>query len=316
MTPSLLLVEGLPGCGKSTTAQFLARQLELACRSVRWHYEQEANHPVFARPYSGSTWQGYFEDRLGRWAAFAAEVKAGTEVRILESALFQTPLLTLLRADVETDIILRYLALVQDVLRPLGPMVLYLRHPRPDEAVHRIGDHRGFRWVSGHVQQLDVSPFAVARRISGMPGLLAYWRDHAAMCERALTASPLRTLVVDVATGTWDERRQRMLDMLGVPWTKEPPTAPGYLDRFAGTYRGAGAGSRPCAIDVHAGGLRVNGLLWPDNPLLPRAENVFDLESWPLRAEFDEDGHGAITGMRLTGPDLQWSSLERAFIRL
>ena len=60
----------------------------------------------------------------------------------------------------------------------------------------------------------------------------------------------------------------------------------------------------------------MNGLLWPDNPLLPRAQNIFDLESWPLRAEFVDDESGSITGMRITGPDIQWGRLERAFTRL
>jgi hypothetical protein len=316
MMPALVLVDGLPGCGKSTTAQFLALKLERARRSARWHYEEEANHPVFAHPFSSSTWRGYFEDRLGGWAAFAAEVKAGVEVRILESALLQAPIMTLLRADVDVNIILLYLARVQDVLRPLDPMVVHLRHPRPEQTVADVGRQRGFRWQSGHIQRFEASEYARARGLAGLPGLLTYWRDHAALCDRALAASPLRALVVDVSVGAWDERRRRILDALSVPWTEEPPVPAAYLARFVGSYRGAGARARECAVELRDARLCLDGLLWPENPLLPRARNLFDVQSWPLQAEFEEDGAGAIVGMRLTGPELTWGRLERVFTRV
>src|SRR5687767_5330975 len=69
----LVLVEGLPGCGKSTTAQFLARQLRRAGYRARWHYEEETPHPVFRRPAESTTWEGYFSEivarREGTWQA-------------------------------------------------------------------------------------------------------------------------------------------------------------------------------------------------------------------------------------------------------
>ncbi len=44
----LILVEGLPGSGKSTTAHALARLLAGRRVPVRWWYEEEINHPVYA----------------------------------------------------------------------------------------------------------------------------------------------------------------------------------------------------------------------------------------------------------------------------
>ncbi len=108
MVPRLILVEGLPRCGKSTTAPFLASQLNRAGQRARWHYEEETPHPVLQARYTGNTWQGYCDDRLERWTRFAAEVEAGTEVRIVESTLLQTPIMTMLREDVDPGVILAF----------------------------------------------------------------------------------------------------------------------------------------------------------------------------------------------------------------
>ena len=43
----LIMVEGVPGTGKSTTAQMVAAAQGAAGRPVRWHYEEEVGHPVF-----------------------------------------------------------------------------------------------------------------------------------------------------------------------------------------------------------------------------------------------------------------------------
>jgi thymidylate kinase len=42
----LIFVEGFPGAGKSTTAQFLARQLARSGGRVRWVYEGEVPNPL------------------------------------------------------------------------------------------------------------------------------------------------------------------------------------------------------------------------------------------------------------------------------
>jgi hypothetical protein len=60
------------------------------------------------------------------------------------------------RRGVAPDTILAFLRSVADLLRPLGPRVVYLAAPDPDTA---------FR----------------SRGVDGFEGLLAYWREHNAL---------------------------------------------------------------------------------------------------------------------------------------
>ena len=264
----------MPGCGKSTTAQFLAAQLRRAGHRARWHYEEETPHPVLQARYEGPTW------------------------------------------DVDPDAIVDHLARVQASLSPLSPLLVYLRHPRPAEVLLPTLARRGPRWEAHHVQVLATTRYAAARGVSGVSGLLAYWREHAELVERAVAASPLGTQVVDVTRGGWDERRRAMLEHLAVPLTADTSVPAASLHRFAGRYRGGAATIRECVIGVREGRLVLDGFFWPANPLLPSGPDTFEPESWPFVLRFASDERGAIRRLELTGPPLGWGRVDGVYDRV
>lgn len=96
---ALILLEGLPGAGKSTTAQWLAIQAERAGRRARWVYEQETPHPVFAgMPQEFDSTEEYVADQVGRWSAFAERMRESGTLAIVDSAFLQRPVFARARA--------------------------------------------------------------------------------------------------------------------------------------------------------------------------------------------------------------------------
>jgi thymidylate kinase len=47
MSAQLILVDGIPGSGKSVVAQTVARPMREADQPVRWSYEEELGHPIY-----------------------------------------------------------------------------------------------------------------------------------------------------------------------------------------------------------------------------------------------------------------------------
>ena len=119
----LIAIEGFPGSGKSTTAQWLARQWQAAGRACRWFYEKQPDHPVVGIPTGADyeTWEDYFAYRRQRRSAFAAEAAAGNTLSIMESALLQYPVFVMLRRGVAADTIVAFLLSVAEIIRPLMP---------------------------------------------------------------------------------------------------------------------------------------------------------------------------------------------------
>lgn len=106
--PALVFVEGLPGSGKSTTAQWIAHEMEVRGRPSRWIYEEEMPHPVLGTmsgPYT--SWKDFLTRRLSGWANFAAAVRASEAVTVVDSTFLQSSEASMLRRNLEPDTILR-----------------------------------------------------------------------------------------------------------------------------------------------------------------------------------------------------------------
>ena len=85
----LLLIEGIPGSGKTTAARRIAEQLAARGIPARWHLEESRSHPVAPRDLRRTAREPGFGPRLlDSWRRFAASAPEG-EVTILEGTLFQ-----------------------------------------------------------------------------------------------------------------------------------------------------------------------------------------------------------------------------------
>ena len=301
--PALVLVEGLPGSGKSTTAQWLAHEMARQGRPARWVYEQEVPHPVLGPPHPAHSWKEHLGNRLAAWARFAAGVRRADAATVVDSAFLQSSVFGMLRRGLDAD-----------TIRPLDPALVYFREPRPDTALRRICEARGMAWTLMHIGACDGATWARARGVSGMDGLLAYWRDHAGVCETAVARTGLRALTVEPPAGDWPARCRLIAEFLGLAWRLGAAPIVTDLVGLVGRYRGQAG--REARLSVRDGGLVMDGLLWGGLRLLPRAPNVFDAESWPFRLTFESDAGGAAARFRLDGPGLPSSRLAGVYDKL
>lgn len=301
--PALVFVEGLPGSGKSTTAQWLAHEMEAHGRPSLWIYEDESPHPVLGPtdvPYA--SWKDFLAHCLSNWACFAAVARVSEAMIVVDSTFLQSSVASMLRRGLDSETILLYLDRVADLVRPLDPALVYFLEADSDTALRRIGERRGMAWTLQHISANDGMAWTRARGLSGLDGLLAYWREHARVCNAAMSRARLRTLTVESGIRDWSVRRQLIAEFLDLPWP--PSTAPFETDltRFVGLYRGESG--RQARLSVRADTLVVEGLLWSGNRLLPRAVDVFDAESWPFRLTFETDVTGVVSRFRVDGPAL------------
>jgi len=310
----LIFVEGFPGAGKSTTAQFLARRFARGGGRVRWIYEGEVPNPLVpSQPAGGDqSWEQFADRRVARWRAFAAAADDQDVTLIPESALLQLPVFTMLRRNVDPSLIVALVARLVEAASPLRPRLVYLARRNPEAAFRALGESRGLAWLLPHVANSVGYTFVQARGLSGLEGLLAYWRAHADLCGAIVDHLDMPKLVLDVDTGDWTERRRRICDFVNVPFEDEPSPEPAELARMAGRY---GDGTREVTIEMVDGRLVLRGSVLLSNAPLPVRRNVFDLESLPVRVSFDADATD-VRGFHCSGPPLAWSSTSGGFRRI
>src|SRR4051812_37106097 len=95
----LILVEGVPGAGKSSTARFVRDALAAEGQPVRWWYEEEQGHPVYAfrnadeiaaviAELVGGRHEQVIAAALEQWQRFADDVQRNQVTMILDGCLF------------------------------------------------------------------------------------------------------------------------------------------------------------------------------------------------------------------------------------
>jgi hypothetical protein len=295
----VILVEGLPGSGKSTTGQRLQRQLGAP---ARWVSEMVGEHPVYlfhdraslnalGADLADGRHEEVIERAIAKWATFADATRSAGQLQILDSCLFGYLTWTLYpHFDVAPPVVHAYVDRVVELLRPLAPRLLYLQQRDVGAALQRIRPARGGRMLEGYEQRAVDSPFGKRRGLAGFEGLVAYWRAWRELADAAFERVPIAKLAVDTTDGDWAAYDRAIGAFLGLT-TLEPvgrlpvaelqPLAGAYVDPSDGlTVRIAVEGGALVAYDLPGG--------FPRNPLLPVGDGRFEAEAWAFGVTFGE----------------------------
>src|SRR5205823_5257585 len=153
-----IIVEGIMGAGKSTTAAFLTDHLRWNGIAARFMPEgptiDEPDHPLRVAtelPHPNAAWRDVtvdeFIDRsVRKWHAFAHEVQKSTAVTVCDGLLFHGNMTDLLLMDAEPPVLHRYVAQVIESIHTVHPMVIYLYHGDVAQALRTVCDERGSAW--------------------------------------------------------------------------------------------------------------------------------------------------------------------------
>jgi hypothetical protein len=312
MDARMILVEGFPGCGKSTTAQWLARQLRSPSAQAEWYYEDQRPHPLAGEgPYA--SWPDYFSQRLGRWGRLAREAASSGRVQILESAWLQVPLCLMLRQDLDPGVIRAFIDRAVEAMSPAAPALIYLSQPSPESGMQALMQRRGMPWTLAQVSRSDATRYCKNRGRSGIDGVLRYWAEHNRLAEAIVHDAAMPKLVLRADDGDWLTRRAAILRFLALDGDARRAPAPAEgAARLVGTYR---QGTSTLTIELDGRDLVVRRLLWPRDRLLAVSSHVYEIESWPVVLTFIETD-GVIGAVRIEAPVLAGRRLDGVYERV
>ncbi|MDM0078782.1 hypothetical protein QTH90_30550 [Variovorax sp. J2P1-59] len=201
----LVLIEGLPGTGKSTLARGLCEVIRSNGLEANWYLEEEADHPVHPATFRQARNEPAFAKRcLDSWHHFVERVGTSGGLHLLEGSALQSTVRFMMEQGHAT--VDEYFQRFIEIIKPLSPGLIYLCPDNALEHSRRVSAHRGADWSCKVSTYLQETPYSTARNWKGELGMHSFWSDYAARCNELVKRDGMPILTLTAEPG--DARSQ------------------------------------------------------------------------------------------------------------
>lgn len=196
----LVLIEGPPGCGKSTMSKKIFDWLSIDDKHlVQEHSEY---HPIAERNlyYDINVWQ---EKTLHNWEKLSAEIHTKDALYIMESSWFQNTINAMLLSNCSrTDIIKICLKIANTIMDNSPVMILYTA-TNARTFVKETYELRDSSWKDNVDHLIDHLPYGVHKKLKGFDGFLAFYDEYISIANFVYDRLEMDKIRIDVTQREW-----------------------------------------------------------------------------------------------------------------
>lgn len=169
---NLIIVEGLPGSGKSTTAAIIADELVKKGKKVLCVDEGVRDHPADYADYDFPDFETERIKILEKWRSFVETADRDT-VYVFNCVFLQNPMCeTMMRFGMENAASQRYISEIAEIIRPLHPYIVYIDRPDVKGALDRVLEARGRDWLEAVISYHTSQGYGKQHHLSGYEGYI------------------------------------------------------------------------------------------------------------------------------------------------
>ena len=170
----LILIEGLPGAGKTISSEHLGTYLRQQGMACRWYLEEDDSHPIACRKLKLKT---LVEKLPSIWAAFAEQASQEKIVTIIESRLWQNTVLFMFMDEYPVDEIVEVHQSVWKELNSLTPTLIYLYQDDIKKAMNQLYTLRSKNMIEKDLETTSQYKWFQTRRLKGIDGWVQFFRS-------------------------------------------------------------------------------------------------------------------------------------------
>ncbi|KQC12308.1 MAG: hypothetical protein APR63_02900 [Desulfuromonas sp. SDB] len=224
----LILVEGPPGSGKTTTAQILAEEITaVGCKS-RSLTEWQPDHPIpigddlnLKEVVKSSLTQKI--EILDKWEDFSRSMYNNKVITVMESRFWQTGAMLMFAAGYPAEQVFQYNQQIVERINRLSPVLIYLVIENYQDFIDRMislkeqewsqAGNRG-TWIQHVYDAFNSQKWLKDRNLTGLDGILAFMDEWKIICENLYTQFPFPKTKIYNSYQNWDLSLARIREFL------------------------------------------------------------------------------------------------------
>jgi len=203
----LILIEGMIGSGKTTTAERLEDCLSRRGEDVRAFDEGAADHPIRTRRVDELRAIPAPDDpdvySASQWRRLAEHCLRGGQTVILESIFLQNSVMPAFIDGAPVATMAEICAEIQRQAAPAEPFLVYLRPTDTAAAVARTHRTRGEPWSSRNLAFVEGSPWARRRNLRGLDAVVRLYQAWEPVVSQLYDWYPFPKLTVPDPHHDW-----------------------------------------------------------------------------------------------------------------
>jgi hypothetical protein len=213
LNTKLILVEGLPGAGKTTTSSHLQTILQQQGLECRQYLEEDHPHPIDCLDFEI---KGLAEKVVPPWEKFVEHAKREQVITIIESRLWQNTALFMYMSDCATDEIFQFNRQVWRTVKPLAPVLVYLDQEDTERALSRLYRLRGEEWMEDAMETTSQYKWFRERGLKDFAGWVRFFEEWRQLAERLYCDWPGQKVKIINPHEDWTNSYHQMSNYLQV----------------------------------------------------------------------------------------------------
>ncbi len=172
MKNRLIIVEGLPGSGKSTMASRIADKLKNSGVHSICFDEGMPGHPADYDDYDFPDFETERNMILSKWREFVNSAENDT-VYVFNCIFLQNPMCeTMMRFGMDKEASGAYISEIAGIIKEMSPVILYIDVPDVKLTVDSVLNERGEQWLNAVIDYHCGQGYGKANCLSGYEGYI------------------------------------------------------------------------------------------------------------------------------------------------
>lgn len=193
----LIIVEGLPGSGKSYVTSLIASELNIRGHKVISCDEGSKNHPCDYDNYDFPNFETEKLMILKKWREFVSKSFNDT-IYVFNAVFLQNPMCeAMMRFGMNEEESLQYICEIAEIIREMNPLIIYIDKKDVRKVIENVISERGNDWLNAVIDYHVNGEYGKKHGLTGFDGYISCLEERKRREKKILKLSYLNSVIIE-----------------------------------------------------------------------------------------------------------------------